>query len=96
MSNLESTLVDTTKPIPKGDFHDYKFEPRWFKEGVHAINGDYCASEEWGDPRDREKHQRRIAVFDARTGEDVTTRLAQVLSDCAEFKKLNPVLTRES
>lgn len=92
---VEATLTDTTKPIPKKSFFDYKFEPRWFKQGVYAIKGDYCALEEWIDPCDREKHQRRITVFDTRTGEEVTSSLTVPLANCSELERLNPVLSEK-
>ena len=93
---VEATLTDPTKPIPKRGLRDYKFEPRWFKQGMHASSGDYCALEEWIDPLDREKHQRRVVVFDSRTGEEVTNRLTRKLSDCSELEQLNPILKPES
>ena len=90
----EATLMDPTKPSTRKGILQYEFEPRWFKQGVQAVNGDFCALEEWIDPRDRAKHQRKISVFNAMTGEDVTSRLAKPLAACSEIEGLNPVLRR--
>jgi len=92
LSIVEATLLDSTKAFPTDGIRDYKFEPRWFKQGVHAINGNFCALEEWIDPRDREKRRRRIAVFDSQTGDDVTSQMTQSLAECSEIEGLNPVL----
>jgi hypothetical protein len=88
----ERTLLDKTKPCERHTIFDYEFEPRWFRENVFAVNGDFCALEEWIEPRDRNNHQRRIAVFDGRTGEEVTGRVTRSLLECAEIEQLNPVL----
>jgi hypothetical protein len=88
----EATLLDRTKPSTRKGILKYEFEPRWFKQGVHAVNGDYCALEEWVEPRDGEKHQRRIAVFNASTGEDVTDELVAPLAECSEIARLHAVL----
>ncbi|MDB6024508.1 MAG: hypothetical protein JWM68_731 [Verrucomicrobiales bacterium] len=86
----EKPLLNPTKPIPREKYLRYDFEPRWFKVDVKATNGDYCALEEWTDSTDHENHQRRIVVFNSRTGAEVTDKLPRPLNDCSELEKLNP------
>jgi hypothetical protein len=92
----QAILMDASKPVRKSYIRGHKFEPRWFRIGIVGKNGDYCALEEWLDPENREKHQRRIVVFDCRTGKEVTGKLAKQLSDCSKLERLNPVLKEES
>ncbi len=93
----ETTLTDPNQPVTRDRFFGrYKFEPRWFNLDAVATKDDYCALEEWIDPSDFEKHRRRIVVFDSRTGDDMTSKLSRLLTNCSELEQLSPVVKGES
>jgi hypothetical protein len=83
----DATLLDRSKPKARRprSIDRYDFEPRWFRSGVVGIKGDYCALEEWIDPQDRERHIRRIVVFDSRTGEEL--KLEKPLTECQDLER---------
>lgn len=89
----EKTLLNDSMPIEKTKyFGRYDFEPRWFKVRAVGTNGDFFALEEWVDPIDRERHQRRVVVFDGRNGKEVTHLLSRPLERSSDLSDLNPVL----
>lgn len=66
---------------------------RWFRYGSDVMAGRLLAVEEWLNCKSKDKHQRRVAVFDTTTGEEITHGRLASLSAPAELTSLEPEIS---
>ena len=68
---------------------------RWFRYGMMATAGRLIAVEEWLNHKSKTDHRRRIAVFDALTGEEVTRPSVDALTAVSEVESIRAAIEAE-
>jgi hypothetical protein len=94
IANLEDS-IPTTYTLPEQDEQETRppFDTshyRWFRYGSEVIAGQLVAVEEWLNCKSKDNHHRRVAVFDARTGAEITHERLGSLRDPSELAELEP------
>ena len=77
------------------DYRSYVKQLRWFRYGMTATAGRLIAVEEWLNHKSKTDHKRRIAVFDARTGEEITGPLVDALTAVSEVESIRAAIEAE-
>jgi hypothetical protein len=68
---------------------------RWFRYGMMATAGRLIAVEEWLNHKSKTDHKRRIAVFDALTGEEVTRPSVDALTAISDVESIRAAIEAE-
>lgn len=69
------------------DRKEYDKFLRWFRYGATRTAGSLVAIEEWIDPRSKTAHRKRIAVFDANSGEEKTGPEIDAMTNVGEVNR---------
>jgi hypothetical protein len=79
-------LPEQDEPITRSPFDTAHY--RWFQYGSAAVVDQFVAVEEWLNCKSKDNHQRRVAVFDTTTGEEITHGRLSSLNDPSELAGL--------
>lgn len=82
-------LTDPSRPVEKGGWQQLPFAYRLFRVRLVSLKGKFCAFEEWIEPKDKEKHRKRIAVFDSATGQEVFDPRFDKFTSALELQELD-------
>lgn len=91
---IDIELYQPGVDLEKLDWRERSKYNRWFHYGVWQISGGLLALEEWENPRCKNSHRKRIAVFNVVTGVELEGAAIDALQDVADACKLvaNPVI----
>jgi hypothetical protein len=70
------------------DWRSYTQVLRWFTYGSDVVAGRLIAVEEWLNHKSATEHQRRIAVFDSVTGQEITASLVDTLNSASDVETI--------